>query len=122
MSTLDDPRVYFAAERTALAWNRTALTLMAFGLAIARFGLFDDALTDKAKAAETSAFWFGLVFVLMGCLFSATAAKQYKKILKTLKPNEIPAHVNPRLAYWVNAAIALLAAALAAYLAALQFG
>jgi putative membrane protein len=35
-----DPRVYFAAERTLLAWIRTGLALMGLGFAIARFGLF----------------------------------------------------------------------------------
>jgi uncharacterized membrane protein YidH (DUF202 family) len=35
-----DPRVYFAAERTMLAWLRTGITIMAFGFVIARFGLF----------------------------------------------------------------------------------
>jgi putative membrane protein len=35
-----DPRVYFAAERTFLAWIRTGLGLMGVGFAVARFGLF----------------------------------------------------------------------------------
>ncbi|MFV9650307.1 YidH family protein [Pseudomonas citrulli] len=39
MSHLDDPRVFFAAERTLLAWNRTSLLLMAFGFVIERSGL-----------------------------------------------------------------------------------
>ena len=34
MSDLNDPRVFFAAERTLLAWTRTSLTLMAFGFVI----------------------------------------------------------------------------------------
>ena len=34
MSTLDHPRVLFALERTALAWNRSGLTLIAFGFVI----------------------------------------------------------------------------------------
>jgi len=36
MSDLNDPRVFFAAERTLMAWNRTGLTLMAFGCSNAR--------------------------------------------------------------------------------------
>ncbi len=35
-----DPRVYFAAERTFLAWIRTGLGLMGAGFAVSRFGLF----------------------------------------------------------------------------------
>jgi putative membrane protein len=35
-----DPRVYFAAERTLLAWIRTGLAMMGFGFVVARFGLF----------------------------------------------------------------------------------
>ncbi len=36
----EDPRTYFAAERTFLAWIRTGLGLMGVGFAVARFGLF----------------------------------------------------------------------------------
>ena len=35
-----DPRVYFAAQRTMLAWLRTGIAIMAFGFVVARFGLF----------------------------------------------------------------------------------
>lgn len=37
---MEDPRTYFAAERTFLAWIRTGLGLMGVGFAVARFGLF----------------------------------------------------------------------------------
>ena len=33
-----DPRIYFAAERTLLAWVRTGLAMMGFGFVVARFG------------------------------------------------------------------------------------
>jgi putative membrane protein len=111
MSDLNDPRVFFAAERTALAWNRTALTLMAFGFAIERFGLFVQMLLDKNSRVGHSgpSFWFGLIFIVLGCFFSFTAAQQYKNILKTLKPVEIPVHSNPHLAFFLNVIIAVLA-------------
>ncbi len=44
-----DPRVYFAAERTFLAWIRTGLGLMGVGFAVSRFGLF----LREMRATET---------------------------------------------------------------------
>ena len=35
-----DPRVFFAAERTLLAWIRTGLGLVGMGFVVAKFGLF----------------------------------------------------------------------------------
>ena len=43
MSELDDPRVLFAAERTLLAWSRTAAGLMALGFFVDRASLVDAA-------------------------------------------------------------------------------
>jgi uncharacterized membrane protein YidH (DUF202 family) len=45
--TENDPRVFFAAERTLLAWIRTALALMGLGFVVARF----DILTREPMAA-----------------------------------------------------------------------
>ena len=39
MSNLQDPRVLFALERTALAWNRSGLALIAFGFVIEKSNL-----------------------------------------------------------------------------------
>jgi putative membrane protein len=117
MSDLNDPRVYFAAERTALAWNRTALTLMTFGFAIERFGLFMKMMIEKIPDPDRgAAFWFGLVFILLGCFFSVFAAKQYRAILRSLKPVEIPAMANTQMPLLLNLIIATLAAVLAVYL------
>lgn len=114
MSELNDPRVFFAAERTALAWNRTALTLMAFGFAIERFGLFMHMLIDRGAEPENLnlSFWVGFAFVLLGGVFSISAAKQYKAVLKSLKPAEIPPHYNPQPAFIINAIVAALGAVL----------
>lgn len=35
-----DPRVFFASERTLLAWLRTGVALIGLGFVVSRFGLF----------------------------------------------------------------------------------
>ena len=92
MSDLNDPRVFFAAERTLLAWNRTSLALMAFGFVIERFGLFVSILLPKhdMPLQRGLSFWTGLLFVLLGAFVAAFSTVQYRKVLRTLKPIEIP--------------------------------
>jgi putative membrane protein len=68
MSDLNDPRVFFAAERTLLAWTRTAVALMAFGFAIERFGLFLHMflLAQGDHVRRNGSFWVGASFILFG--------------------------------------------------------
>lgn len=118
MSDLNDPRVFFAAERTLLAWNRTSLALMAFGFVIERFGLFVHMLAlQEGKSLERGfSFWIGLAFIVLGALTSAAAITQYRRVLRSLKPVEIPEGYRVSLGIFTNLAVAALGFFLTVYL------
>ncbi len=119
MSELNDPRVFFAAERTLLAWNRTALSLMAFGFVIERFGLFMKiyAIQSAVKTPERGvSFWVGIAFILLGCVISLLSARQYRRFLLSLKPVEIPEAYRSDKGALVNLLVAVLGVMLAVYL------
>jgi putative membrane protein len=118
VSDLNDPRVFFAAERTLLAWNRTGLTLMAFGFAVERFGLFYHTLFpgQLEPLQREMSFWVGVGFVLLGAGSTGLAILQYRRVLKTLRPIEIPAGYRVNLGVLVNGLVATLGLALTAYL------
>ena len=92
MSELNDPRVLFAAERTLLAWVRTASGMMAMGFLIERTSL----MAPGTGAASALAFWIGIGFVLTGVLLSGLSVVQFRRSVATLRPVEIPEN------YWVN--------------------
>jgi putative membrane protein len=119
MSDLNDPRVFFAAERTLLAWNRTSLTLMAFGFVIERFGLFIRLLLPDQGGHHIErgiSFWVGIAFIILGAYSAATATVQYRKIIKTLKPVEIPAGYSVNVGVITNLIVAFLGITLTVYL------
>lgn len=91
----NDPRVFFAAERTLLAWLRTGLTVMAFGFVIARFGLFLQLLALQApgqRPQASTAFpaLLGIAFVLAGALACLVATIQHQRFVATLPQSDLP--------------------------------
>ena len=112
MSNLEDPRVLFAAERTLMAWSRTAAGLMALGFLIDRSTLF----APPEGGRPTFALLIGLAFVLLGVALSALSIVQYRRSVADLRPVEIPRGYWVNLSVWVSVAIGALGLALAAYL------
>lgn len=43
-----DPRDFFTAERSLLAWLRTGLSVIAIGFVVSRFGLFLEGLAIRS--------------------------------------------------------------------------
>ena len=70
MSYTADPRVLFAAERTLLAWQRSAIALMGFGFVVERFGLFLQMVAHQPAKESHRAFSLGLgvLLLLLGAL------------------------------------------------------
>jgi putative membrane protein len=121
MSDLNDPRVLFAAERTLLAWNRTSLSLMAFGFVIERFGLFLRYVAHvpgapPAGTLERVSFWIGIGFVALGAWAAVMSLLQYRVALASLRPAEIPPGYRTSVGVWLNALVAALGVALIVYL------
>lgn len=120
MSDLNDPRVLFAAERTLLAWSRTGLTLMGFGFLIERFGLFLRLFAQQSMGTMGTShgfsFWIGIVFIVLGVMMTGLSNVQFHRVLRTLKPIEIPAGYFVNLGVVANIVLTVLGIALIAYL------
>jgi putative membrane protein len=99
----DDPRIYFAAERTLLAWLRTALAVIGLGFIVARFGLFLRALRNPGAVAAPSlpSTIIGVTLVIIGAAITALAAVQHIRFTRELSPAQRPAR------YWVSFGIAV---------------
>jgi putative membrane protein len=117
-----DPRVFFAAERTLLAWLRTGLTVIGLGFVVARFGLFLRLLTLQSPVgaasqehAATSAI-LGVLFVVAGATAILIATVQHRRFVLTLPHSDLPPSYNRSFAVVLSAAVGVLGVLLAAYL------
>jgi putative membrane protein len=87
--TEQDPRVYFAAERTFLAWIRTGLGLIGIGFAVSRFGLFFRQISQTesnhpARATGLSV-WSGVTLVGLGVIVILASVLRHFQLIHELK-------------------------------------
>jgi putative membrane protein len=95
----DDPRVYFAAERTLLAWIRTGIAVMAFGFVVARFGLFLSLIPQAQQDSYSSRLspYIGAALVIIGAAAIAAGTLEYRRYCQALRPEDLPSPRATRL-------------------------
>ncbi|WP_435011232.1 YidH family protein [Tundrisphaera lichenicola] len=117
MDESNDPRVYFAAERTLLAWVRTGLTVMGLGFVVARFGLFLQLLERDTKGgSHIGSTLIGVGLVFLGSAAIAASSWQHYRFCKTLGPGSEPRPSLASWSLWFSAALSLVGAILAVYI------
>jgi putative membrane protein len=87
-------QLHQANERTMLAWIRTGIALMAFGFAIARFGLFLRQLasmgTIDGRDTSIGSGWLGVVLVTLGVATNLVATIRYRAVRRAIDRDEDP--------------------------------
>ena len=103
--------MFFAAERTMLAWQRSSIALLGLGFAIERFGLFvhfeSSASLPPIDAHASLA--VALLFLGAGASVALISLWQYRRFLRELSEPELP----QTYMTWPATAINLLLTAIA---------
>jgi putative membrane protein len=106
-----DPRIYFAAERTLLAWVRTGANIIGLGFVVARFGLFLRLVNPTHPPLERVGFSgaLGVAVAIGGALMTLLATVQFVAFRRELGAESLP---RTRLSFWLSVISALMVSAL----------
>lgn len=112
MADRPDPRVFFAAERTLLAWLRTGLTVAGLGFLVSRLSLFQMA-SGTVPSGSTG---LGVGLVVLGALMMGGATIQHARFCRGLAAFERAPGYWSGFAVWVSGLLTLISLGLAVYL------
>jgi putative membrane protein len=117
---IGEPRIYLAAERTFLAWVRTALALMGFGFVIARFALFMRELAavqgGRPQAYPTFSPALGFVMVCLGVIVIVVAPIRHLAYIRALERGVTNPPLRIPLSLVVAVTLALVGVAIAIHI------
>ena len=113
---MEDPRTFFAAERTLLAWIRTGLTVIGLGFVVARFGLFLRLMRNDYSGSSAGSTFIGVGLVLLGSVAVGIAALQHVWFCRELAPTDLPKSYWARWSVCFAAALAVIGLVLAIYI------
>lgn len=118
MTGQSDPRILFAAERTLFSWNRTGVSLMAFGFVVERFGLYMQLLGVQGVLGQQRHLSFigGIGFIVLGAFIEIYSVLQHRHFLTTLHEMDIPLGYNTKAAMAINAVVGFMGVMLCLYL------
>ncbi len=101
---MDRQREHQANERTFLAWLRTSISLIGFGFAIARFGLFlqEFQSANESSPSAANSQLLGLGLVVSGVAVIVLAGWRYNQVFHQI---ERGAYRPSRWTVWVLTAL-----------------
>jgi putative membrane protein len=124
--TDDQPRQlhtsdHLANERTFLAWIRTSIAVIGLGFVVAKFSVWLRELSSRLDQSTQSnhSGWslpLGVTLMILGGVLALTAGRRYRAVKNAIETNQ--SAEAERTMVRVSVMVALIAAALVAYMIA----